>query len=46
MTEVQPFSNSNIIEVLGSLLPMDIPDEIDNDTVKKKRKKKRGIKRR
>ncbi len=42
----QSFSNANIIETLGSLLPTDIPEEKDNDTVKKKHKKKRGVKRR
>ncbi len=46
IVETQNFSNVNIMESLGSLLPMDIPVEMDNDNVKKKRKKKRGVKRR
>ncbi len=43
IAETQRFSNTNVMEAFGSLLPMDIPDEIDNNTVNKKRKKKRGI---
>ncbi|TCI91476.1 conjugal transfer protein MobB [Tenacibaculum sp. M341] len=42
----QSFSNANIMEALGNLVLMDIPKEIDDNTVKKKRRKKRGIKRR
>ena len=34
------------MEALGNLVLMDIPKEIDDNTVKKKRRKKRGIKRR
>jgi len=44
--EMQSFSNVNIMEALGSLLPTDIPEEMDNDNVNQKRKKKRGVKRR
>ncbi len=42
----QSFSNGNIMETFGNLLPIDIPEEMDNDIVKKKREKKRGVKRR
>lgn len=42
----EDFSNVNIMEALGSLLPTDIPEEMDNDNVNQKRKKKRGVKRR
>lgn len=40
------FSNANIMEALGGLLPMDIPEENDHNNLKKKRKKKRYAKRR
>ncbi len=46
IVETQNFSNVNIMEALSSLLPTEIPEEMDNDTVKKKRKKKRSVKRR
>ncbi|WP_010522575.1 conjugal transfer protein MobB [Aquimarina agarivorans] len=42
----QSFSNGNIMETFGNLLPIDIPEEMDNNIVKKKRKKKKGVKRR
>ena len=42
----QSFSNANIMEALGNLLSIDIPEETDNYIVKKKSKKKRGVKRR
>jgi len=45
IVETQNFSNVNIMEALGSLLSIDIPEETDNN-VKKKHKKKRGVKRR
>jgi len=44
--EKQSFYNTNIMEALGSLLPTEIPEAMDNDTVKKKLKKKRDVKRR
>lgn len=46
IAEAQNFSNTYILEALGSLLPMDISEENDNQIVKKKRKKKRYAKRR
>jgi len=46
IVETQNFSNVNIMEAFGNLLSIDIPEETDNDNVKKKRKKKRGVKRR
>ncbi|WP_271782002.1 hypothetical protein [Aquimarina algiphila] len=46
IVETQNFSNGNIMETFGSLLPTDIQEEMNNDNVQKKRKKKRGIKRR
>ncbi|WP_271782010.1 conjugal transfer protein MobB [Aquimarina algiphila] len=46
IVETQRFYNTNIMEALSSLLPTEIPEEMDNDTVKKKRKKKRSVKRR
>ena len=44
ITKEQSFSNTNIMAALSSLLPTEIPEEMDNDTVKKKRKKKRSVK--
>ena len=46
LAETKSFSNANAMEALGSLLPTEVPEVIDNDTTKKKRKKKRGVKRR
>ncbi len=42
----EDFSNVNIMEALGGLFPMDIPEENDTKNLKKKRKKKRDAKRR
>ncbi len=42
----EDFSNVNIMEALGGLLPMDIPEENDTKNLKKKRKNKRDAKRR
>ncbi len=42
----EDFSNVNIMEAIGGLLPIDIPEENDTKNLKKKRKKKRDAKRR
>jgi len=42
----EDFSNVNIMEAIGGLLPMDIPEENNTKNLKKKRKKKRDAKRR